>query len=307
MLKKRVNRLFLLGVSFLILVIWSLLLVGLLENKLIDFKKKKDVWASYRHPQMPIVLPDKKKQVKGIMAKAFLLIDSKTNTILNEKNKKLRIFPASTTKLISALTALNIYPLNEVVEIKERYDNGKVMELEIGEKIKVEDLVKALLVYSANDAAFNLAKHHPRGINGFVSEMNGILRKYKLKDSRFTNFDGLHNQEHYSTIYDLSQIARLAIKNKIVKQTVKIKDIKIVSLTGQEHQLENTNELLRKIPEVKGLKTGWTPEAGGCFIALFNINGHELISVVAQSDDRFGDTEKILNWAKENVSWEEYR
>ena len=182
------------------------------------------------------------------------------------------------------------------------------MELELGEKITIKSLVTALLVYSANDAAFTLAKHHQKGVSGFIDEMNLINKKYGLKNTNFTNFDGIHNENHYSTVYDLSQIARLAIKSPIVLDTVKQKNITVESVDSLiKHELISTNELLGVIPEIEGLKTGWTPESEGSFIGLINLNGHYLISVVAQSSDRFTDTKNIIEWAKNNVFWQSYQ
>jgi len=235
----------------------------------------------------------------------FILVDVATNKILLSQNANNRIYPASTTKLITTLTALNIYPLDEIITIDEEYLEGQNMGLKLGEKITVKSLVSALLVYSANDAAYTLAKHHPQGINGFVNQMNLLVKKYNLKNTNFTNVDGLQNENHYSSVYDLSQIGRIVIQNNIVKNTVKNTEITVSSVDGStQHYLSSTDELLKTTPEIEGLKTGWTPEAKGCFVGLINLNGHYLISVVAQSDDRFQDTKNILNWAKQNIYWQ---
>lgn len=237
----------------------------------------------------------------------YILIDAATNKIILSENKDEKIYPASTTKLITALTALNIYPLDEELTINQEYTEGQTMKLLLGEKITIKSLVTALLVYSANDAAFTLANHHQKGNSGFVEEMNMLVKRYNLNNTNFTNYDGIHNENHYSTVYDLSQIARLAIKSPVITETVKNKNITVESIDKTiKHELTSTDELLGVIPEIEGLKTGWTPEAKGCFIGLINFNGHYLISVVAQSEDRFGDTKNLINWAKENVFWQTY-
>ena len=240
-----------------------------------------------------------------VTALNYILVDTVTNKILISQNPNTKIYPASTTKLATALTALNIYPLDEVITIDQEYKDGKVMELKLGEKITVKSLVSALLVYSANDSAFTLAKHHQQGVPGFIKQMNLMVQKYGLKNTNFVNFDGLQNENHYSTVYDLSQLGRISIKNKIVKDTVKTKQLTVFNTDKTiQHELISTNELLEVAPEIEGLKTGWTPEAKGCFIGLINLNGHQLISVVAQSDDRFQDTKNIIDWAKQNVFWQ---
>lgn len=258
----------------------------------------------YEHPSIPLV---KSTTSPPLSAQSFILLDSATNSTLLTKNPRLRVYPASTTKLATALTALNIYPLDEIISIGSTYSEGKVMELRVGEKITARSLVEALLVYSANDAAYNLAQHHSQGSSGFITEMNLLLTRSHLSDTRFTNYDGIHQPNHYSTVADLSQLARLSIKNSVITQVVKLSKLTVTDIDNQiHHQLQSTNQLLGVVPEIEGLKTGWTPEAGGCFIGLINIGGHKLISVVAQSQDRFADTRALVTWAKENVTWQPY-
>lgn len=265
--------------------------------------KTNDIFA-FKHPPQVILLSDK----KPVLSTSFyILVDRDTNKIVLSQNEHSRIYPASTTKLATALTSLNIYPLDEIITAKA-YPDGKIMELQDGEKISVKNLVSGLLVYSANDAAYNLASHHPNVITGFVAQMNLLAQKYGLKDTNFTNYDGLHDPLHYSTPYDLAELGRLASLNPIVTDTVKIKSINLSDISGEiKHHLSTTNELLGVIPEVEGLKTGWTPEASGSFIGLLNINGHYLISVVAQSEDRFNDTKLLVDWAKTNLTWRTYQ
>ncbi|MFA5827926.1 MAG: serine hydrolase [Candidatus Shapirobacteria bacterium] len=258
----------------------------------------------YQHPQIPIVSAPSDI---SLTATSFILIDNNTNTTLISKNPDQKIFPASTTKLATALTALNIYPLDELITIKEKYDVGKVMNLVPEEKITVKSLVTALLVYSANDAAYSLANHHQAGVGGFVNQMNLIVSKYGLKNTHFANYDGIDDPENYSSVYDLAQIGRISIKNPVIREVVRNKAITVTDISGSiKHELISTNELLGLSPEIEGLKTGWTPEAGGSFVGLINRNGHYLISVVANSTDRFSDTQKIVDWAKENVVWNDY-
>ncbi len=103
----------------------------------------------------------------------------------------------------------------------------------------------------------------------------------------------------------MSQIARLSLKSDVIRQAVAIKETYVTDTKNiYTHHLENTNELLGSIPEVKGLKTGWTDLAGECFIGLIEVNGHELITVVLGSQNRFLETERMIDWIKKNVYWE---
>ena len=272
--------------------------------KNLAFSKNSDL-IQYQHPSK---IYSKLSIEPQLNSTHYILIDATTNAIILSKNKDDKIYPASTTKLVTALTALNIYPLDEELTINQEYKEGQVMGLKLGERITIKSLVNALLVYSANDAAFTLANHHQNSEKGFINEMNSLIQKYGLKNTHFTNYDGIHDDNHYSTAYDLSQIARLAIKNSIITETVKQKNIIVESIDKTiKHELTSTDELLGVVPEIEGLKTGYTEEAGGCFIGLINLNGHYLISVVTQSEDRFGDTKNIIDWAKNNVFWQSYQ
>ena len=240
----------------------------------------------------------------ALNAHDYILLDAATNTILLSKNPYQKIFPASITKLATAVTALNVYPLDEIITVDQTYTVGKVMGLKLGEKITVKSLVTALLMHSANDAALALANHHNENLAGFVKQMNLMAQKYRLKDTHFINCDGIHHPSHQSTVYDLAQLARISIKNPIVVDMAKNQKLTVSDIDDTvKHHLESTNKLLGLIPEIEGLKTGWTPKAGGCFVALINIDGHYLISVVAQSQDRFADTSRLITWAKQNITW----
>lgn len=261
--------------------------------------------VSSSHPDLPVIKMAQKPQ---LTTGNYILVDNDTNTTILSQGIDQMVYPASTTKLATALTALNIYPLDETITIKDRYLEGQNINLVPGETLTVKSLITALLVYSANDAAYNLANHYHDGVNGFVDQMNLLVKKYNLNNTHFVNFDGIHSQEHYSTVYDLAQLGRIAMKNQIIRSTVKNKHITITDVSGKIiHNLESTDEMLGKYPEIEGLKTGWTPEAGGCFVGLINLNGHYLISVVAQSSDRFTDTAQLVNWAKENLSYRPYQ
>lgn len=270
-----------------------------------DAQQKSTRLEIYHHTQIPLVSAQSGTPLSAV---GYILIDNDTNTVLISKNPDQRIFPASTTKLATALTALNIYPLDELITIKEKYNIGKVMNLQPNEKITVKSLVTALLVYSANDAAYNLASHHQSGVAGFIEQMNLIVSKHGLKNTHFANYDGIDNPDNYSSVYDLAQIGRIAIKNPVIREVVKNKTITVTDISGNiKHQLISTNELLDLLPEIEGLKTGWTPEAGGSFVGLIKQDGHYLISVVADSADRFADTRQLVDWAKKNVTWVDYQ
>ncbi len=252
----------------------------------------------------PLPLPKIKEEFTSqLTAKSILVMDEKSGTVLLAKNPQQRLLPASITKIMTALVALDKFPLNQTVTVPRAYPVGRNMELKAGEQLTVENLIYGLLIHSANDAGFVLASQSP----DFIEAMNEKAKTIGLKGSHFVNFDGEEDLNHYSTAYDLAQIARLALKSEIFRKAILVRTMTITDLSGKIlHRLETTNELLGKVPEVMGLKTGWTQRAGECFVGYFELGGHGLITVILASKDRFGETVKLLDWAKRELIWEDY-
>lgn len=248
---------------------------------------------------IPTLTQLKPVYLNGLNSKNYILLDASTNQILVSSNQDERIFPASTTKMATALTALNLYPLDEIVTITSSYTNGKTIGLKIGEKITIRSLIQALLIHSANDAATALANHNPQGYAGFVAAMNALVAKLNLSHTHFVNVDGVDNPDHFSSVYDLAQLARLIVQYPFVLETTRTSSMVISDQSNQiHHQLQTTNELLGKEPEIIGLKTGWTPQAGESFVGLISYHNRLFISVVGNSTSRFADTLVILNWLR---------
>jgi D-alanyl-D-alanine carboxypeptidase (penicillin-binding protein 5/6) len=239
-----------------------------------------------------------------IFAEGAYVVDMTTNTILYEKNSNLQLFPASTTKIMTALIALADYKLSDVVTIGKPLQEGQIMHLIAGEKITVENLLYGILVHSANDAALALAENHSGGVDGFVTRMNEKAQSLNLTQTRFTNPIGLDDVNHYTTVKDLATISLEALKNPEIVKIVAIPQITVSDINFTRfHPLKNVNELLGKIPGVSGLKTGYTEIAGQALVTTVQRNGHEILIVLLKSTDRFGETEKLINWIFTNFTW----
>ena len=285
---------------FLIFIVYVILVLSLARYISLSTQKPTFVQANLESIALLPTLPiEKAVELQNMSSQNYILLDRDTNQILIAKNEHQPIYPASTTKLASALTALNIYELSKTVIINSKYSQGKTLGLVVGQSYNVKSLLKALLIYSANDSAVALANSHPNGYTAFVDSMNTLIRNYGIKNTFFTNVDGTDDPRHISTAYDLSQLGRIASNIQVINDIVKMQNDTISTQDGSiNHQLVSTNQLLAKQSEIVGLKTGWTPTAGEAFVGLINYNNHVFISVVADSRDRFGDTEKMLNWLK---------
>ena len=241
-----------------------------------------------------------------ITAKGVVVLDVDSHVYLYQRNEEMLLSPASTTKLLTALVALDVYKPDDVVTIASTSANGQSMGLVVGEKITVENLLYGSLIQSGNDAAMALAEFYPEGVDRFVEKMNEKAKALHMDQSHFTNPAGFDQGVHKVTPKDLSLLALAAIQNKTIAKMVAIPQITVSDVNHMYfHRLSNVNQLLGKIPGVGGIKTGWTEAAGENLITYVERNGRKIIFVVLHSRDRFDDTMKLIDWVFENYKWEE--
>lgn len=243
-----------------------------------------------------------------ITASAIVIVDVDSSVVMFERNANLLLSPASTTKIMTALVALDTYDLGDVLTIKNLLNDGQTMKLFVGEKMTVENLLFGTLVASGNDAAYALADNYPGGVDAFVAAMNEKARNLKLTQTHFTNPMGFDDAGHKMAAADLANLARVALANPVIAKMVAIPQITISDISHTYyHPLTNINELLGKIPGVGGIKTGWTEEAGENLVTLVDRNGHKVILVVLHSDDRFVETTALIDWIFGTFRWEDVK
>ena len=237
-----------------------------------------------------------------VTAESIYLVDLPSFTPIYSRNENLKLFPASTTKIQTALVAYDVYKPNQIITVKKTIDDGQVMGLLIGEKITVENILYGTLVHSGNDAAFVLADNY--GYDKFIDLMNTKAQFLGMKNSHFSNPNGLDSGTQLSTAYDLSLAARELLKNPYLSKIVSTKEITISDVDFKYfHQLTNVNKLLGEIQGLGGLKTGYTENAGENLVSFYKKNGHQFIIVILKSLDRFNDTRNIIKWIEENVDY----
>ena len=241
-----------------------------------------------------------------LSARGAFVMDAESATVLYRKNPDTLLLPASTTKIMSALVALESYDLDDVVTIKEESDSiGHSMNLVKGEKISVKNLLYGILVESGNDAAFALAQNYPGGYSAFIDRMNEKTQELQLENTHFRNVSGVEQFGHLTTVRDLAILAKAAMKHDIFARVVGTKYITVKSADNTiTHNLSNINDLLGVVPGIKGVKTGWTENAGECLVTATERNNREIITVVLGSGDRFGETQELIEWAYANHQWQ---
>jgi serine-type D-Ala-D-Ala carboxypeptidase (penicillin-binding protein 5/6) len=242
-----------------------------------------------------------------ITATGIVILDADSGVYLYKRNEDMLLSPASTTKILTALVALDSYQLDDVVTVGNTVNDGQTMGLLQGERMTVENLLYGALIHSGNDAAYALAEHFPGGVPAFVGAMNRKAKEIHLTNSTFTNPVGYDDPAHQMTAIDLSRLASVALNNKTIVKMVGIPAITISDVTHTYyHSLKNVNELLGKVPGVSGIKTGWTQNSGENLVTLVDRNGHRVILVVLKSADRFGETVKLIDWVFANYAWKTY-
>lgn len=232
-----------------------------------------------------------------ISANGAVVLDKNSQVVLYQKNSNLRFPPASTAKIMTALVALDYFNPYDILTVKTATVEGSVLGFEEREKFRFEELFYAMLLPSANDATLTIAQNYPGGEKAFVKKMNEKAKEFHLVNTLYADPIGLDDNGNYTTSLDLARLASIALTNTEFAKAVSTKNIKITSREGKEYFLYNLNKLL-DIPGISGIKTGTTEGAGQVLVTSKKIqnSNQDIIIVVMQSQDRFLDTEALLNY-----------
>ncbi len=247
----------------------------------------------------PMMLAATAAQPPGTSAAADILIETSTGTVLHEKNADKHMRIASTTKILTAIVALENSDITEKVVIKKDFPaiEGSSIYLKPGEELTVLDLLYGVLLESGNDAAVALALHVSGSVEDFAVLMNSYAKGIGCSNSNFKNPHGLDHEDHYSTARDLSLIAAEAMKNETFR---KIVSTKTISVAGRH--FKNHNKLLWKCPGAIGIKTGFTERAGRSLVSCAERDGMSLICVTLAAPDDWRDHTGLYNWGFGNYS-----
>jgi len=207
--------------------------------------------------------------------------------------------PASLTKIMSALVILEKGQLDDFVTISPNAARAHKTHLRIkaGQVFRLEDLLKAMLIVSANDACLAAVEHVGGNETQFVALMNTKAAALGLVDTHFSNGCGFDNPDHYSTAEDLAALSIIALDQPIFRQLVREERAIITPVNGQRaYVLHTTNRLLGRIPGVEGIKTGFTSKAGRCLIAKVSQNGSDLLLVILNSKRRWNTATSLITF-----------
>lgn len=243
-----------------------------------------------------------------LSAQGVLAVDLESGIRFYDKNSDKSLLPASTTKIVTALTALDYFRLDDVLTVPRSTVDGHRMGLFAGEQMSFKNLVYALLVYSANDAAETIAANFPGGQVAFVNAMNQKAADLHMDNTHFQNPVGLDWDTQVTTARDLVRASEVAMRDPLFAQIVSTQEVSMRDESGKYfYKLKNINELLGKIPGVMGVKTGWTENARENLVTYIERDGHKIMIAVLGSQDRFGETKELIDWIFANYEWQEVR
>ncbi|AFS78417.1 D-alanyl-D-alanine carboxypeptidase DacF [Gottschalkia acidurici 9a] len=251
---------------------------------------------------------DNPKQTFDIDAKSGILIDSSSGDIIYEKNIHEKLPPASITKIMVMLLAMEDLESKKitledkvVVSQNAAKMGGSQVYLEEGEVQTVQDLLKAIALRSANDASTALGEHLSGSLDLFIDRMNKRAKELGMKNTHFKNTTGLPDEEHYSTAYDVSVMSRELLKHPKINDWLSLwmGEIKVGKKKDVTQNLVNTNNLIKFYQGANGIKTGFTNDAGFCLSASAKRGNLSLISVILGCNTaqvRFNETKKLLDY-----------
>ena len=256
--------------------------------------------------------PSGRRPLPQVTGEAAYLIDVQSGQVLYSKNPDEQLAPASTTKIMTGLLALEKGNLDDVVTASDTLlDNNLVYGTQIyltpGEKMTLRDLLYAMFLNSANDAAVTIAEHIGGNVDNFVAMMNQRAQEIGATDTHFVNPSGLTAKGHVTTAHDLALIARVAYQNPLFDQYVKTKTQAVTrdkSSKDVPTTMVNENKMLWQDPQVDGIKTGYTSEAENCLVASITRNGRQMIGVILKSPGReiYTDMESMFDYGYSEYS-----
>ncbi|MDD4601703.1 D-alanyl-D-alanine carboxypeptidase DacB [bioreactor metagenome] len=244
-------------------------------------------------------------QTPDVTAKSAIVIEASTGKVLYEKDAEQRRYPASTTKIMTLIVALEHGNLEDIVTASATAASteGSSLWLAQDEQLKLGDLLYGIMLISGNDATVAVAEHISGSLPKFAQLMTEKAHAIGAVSTFFTNSSGLPDPNHYTTAHDLARITAYGYKNPIFTQIVGSKT-KIIPWPGKDHDRElfNENRMLWLYDGANGVKTGYTDAAGRCLVSAANRNGVQLITVVLDSDYMWQDSIVLLDYGFKHVS-----
>lgn len=243
--------------------------------------------------------------VPKVNARSYVVIDGDSGDVLAELNPHLHVAPASTTKIVTALVALQHNSFSEMVTAQfdpTELVDSTLMGVKPGDRVSLEDLLYGLMLPSGNDASLAIATHVAGSRAAFIERMNQLTSDLGLTDSHWVNPHGLDAPGHYSSAYDMVQFSRVGMQDPRF-QALAAARVHNVNVSGRTYDVFNLNRVLGAVPGADGVKIGYTDDAGRTIVASVTRNGHRVYVGAYHINDLVLDTRPLFDWAFKNWSW----
>ncbi len=275
------------------------------NNRLIPGKEEKKT-AEEDIPKLPVypLKAEKFVEAPAVSAKSVVVLDARTGMILLEKDPAIKHFPASTTKLMTALVALERCSPQNHIKVGPIVKEGTQMGLTRGDVVTVETLLSGMLIASGNDAAYTLSFACSDSYLSFVDSMNKKAKELGMTSTNFENPAGFDGKNQYSTASDLAKLAKVAVSNPLISKIVATKNASLIDVTGTKtYFVENINELIGEVEGLEGIKTGQTSGSGEILLSKTTRRGNTVIISLLDSKERFEESKSLIEWAYANYKW----
>ena len=242
--------------------------------------------------------------LSGISAQSFVVLDARTNTVLYEHNARNKMSMASTTKIMTAIIALEKLSEEQIVKITPDMlkVEGTAMGLAAGDEISVKGLLTGLLLESGNDAANALAFHIAGSLEKFSTVMNQKAKDLGMSGSNFVTPSGLDSEQHYTTAYDMAILTSYSLKNPLFEEIVSTKKEKVTFFNPPKTvTYYNHNRLLSEMDGAIGVKTGFTKKSGRCLVSAARRNGATVVTVTLKAASDWSDHKQLTDYGFEEM------
>ena len=285
--------------AILFLILFFLTVADLFYKSLIFLNQTKPQIINFQNTLYPIL---SNNNLPILTANGAIVMDSENKKIIFQKNMDVRFSPASTTKIMTALTALQYFKPDDILTVDGSNIDSEV-GLKPGQRFTFTTLLYAMMLPSDNKAAETIASNYKGGEKAFIKQMNQNAKSWSLKNTYFSDPVGLLDDSDYTTPFDLALLSSIAMENPTIRKVVATKETTVSDVDeASVYDLQNLNILLGT-DGVVGLKTGHTDEAKDVLVTAKNEQGHLLIIVVMNSDNRFPDTLNILNFIDGKITF----
>lgn len=233
-----------------------------------------------------------------VTARSAVVVEARTGRVLYERNMDNRQFPASTTKIMTLIVALEKGNLDDVVKVGPHAagTEGSTLWLEEGDEITLRELLYGMMLHSGNDATVAVAEHIAGSVDAFARLMTDKAHEIGANDTNFVNANGLPDDAHYTTAHDLALIASYGYTLPEFEEIVSTKEITFPWVKDETHLLRNENQMLWLYEGGNGVKTGYTDAAGRCLVSAAKRDGIQLVAVVLDSNWMWNDSILLLDY-----------